>query len=169
MVTVDIDHVGRAAAGGAKQANLLGLQQAARLIRLNRWGGLVAIDLVGAGQDGDALLKAAREGFGGDPEVVFGPLNRFGVLMVSLPWRRTPLEEILNGSRPWPTPESRAIAVVRRLRHAMLSNTSAARLFARCTPQEAEIAGPLVATLGPRAHLRADPAIAPGRCTIEEN
>ena len=169
MVTVDIDHAGKTAAGGAKSANLLGLQHAARLIRLNRWGGLVAIDLVGAGQDGDALLKGARAAFGGDPEVVFGPLNRFGVLMLSLPWRRTPLEEILNGSSGRSTLQTRAIAATRRLRHAMLSNTSAPRLFARCTPQEAEFAAPLVAKLGPRTHLRADPAAAPGRCTIEES
>ena len=174
MVTVDIDHAGKKAAGkmgggGAKTANLLGLQHAARLIRLNRWGGLVAIDLVGAGQDGDALLKTARDAFGGDPDVVFGPLNRFGVLMLSLPWRRTPLDEILNGTKVRGTLETRAIAVVRCLRHAMLSNTSAPRLFARCTPQEAEFATSLVAKLGPRAHLKADPDAAPGRCTIEES
>lgn len=169
MVTVDIDHAGKKAAGGAKAANLLGLQHAARLIRLNRWGGLVAIDLVGAGQDGDALLKTARDAFGGDPEVVFGPLNRFGVLMLSLPWKWMPLGEVLNGSSVRPTLETRAIAVTRRLRHAMLSNTSVPRLFARCTPQEAEIAAPLVAKLGPRAHLRADPEALPDRVTIEES
>lgn len=168
MVTVDIDHAGKKAAGGARSANLLGLQHAARLIRLNRWGGLIAIDLVGAGQDGDPLLKSTRDAFGGDPEVVFGPLNRFGVLMLSLPWRRTPLDDILS-VKGRPTLETRAQAVVRRLRHAMLSNTSAPRLFARCTPQEAEIAAPLVAKLGPRAHLRADPEALPGRCTIEES
>lgn len=168
MVTVDIDHAGKTAAGGAKRANLLGLQQAARLIRLNRWGGLAAIDLIGTGQDGEPLLKAAREAFGGDPEVVFGPLNRFGVLMLSLPWRRTPLDEILNGRDARPTLETRAIAVARALRRAMLSDTAAPRLFVRCTPQEAERAAPLVAKLGPRAHLRADPDALPGRCTIEE-
>ncbi len=169
MVTVDIDHAGKKAAGGAKSANTLGVQHAARLIRLNRWGGLVAIDLIGAGQDGDALLKTVRDAFGGDPDVVFGPLNRFGVLMLSLPWKRTPLDEILKGAKAGLTLETRAIAVVRRLRHAMLSNTSAPRLFARCTPQEAEIAAPLVAKLGPRAHLKADPEAIPGRCTIEES
>lgn len=169
MVTVDIDHAGKKAAGGAKTANLLGLQEAARLIRLNRWGGLVAIDLIGAGQDGDALLKAAREAFGGDPDVVFGPLNRFGVLMLSLPWKRTPLDEILRGSASGLTLETRAIGVVRRLRHAMLSDTSAPRLFARCTPQEADFARPLLDKLGPRAHLRSAPEAVPGHCTIEES
>ena len=168
MVTVDIDHAGKKAAGGAKVANVLGLQHAARLIRLNRWGGLVAIDLVGAGQDAESLMKTARAAFGGDPEIVFGPLNRFGVLMLSLPWRRTPLEEILKGGRGQPGLEARAIAVTRRLRHALLSNTQAPRLFARCTLQEAEFAAALVAKLGPRAHLKADLEALPGRSTIEE-
>jgi Ribonuclease G/E len=167
MIAVDIDHVG-GKAGGAKQANLVGLSEAARLIRLNRWGGLVAVDLVGAGQETEPLMKAARAAFGDDPENVFGPLNRFGVLMLSLPWRLTPLDEVLNAGEGRPTLRTRGIAVARRLRHALLADTRAPRLFARCTPQEAEFAAPLVERLGPRAHLRPDPAVIPGRCTIEE-
>jgi Ribonuclease G/E len=167
LIAVDIDHVG-GKSGGAKQANLLGLAEAARLIRLNRWGGLVAVDLVGAGQEAEPLIRAARAAFGGDPEIVFGPLNRFGVLMLSLPWRETPLDEVLNAGEGRPTLRTRGIAVARRLRHALLTDTRAPRLFARCTPQEAEIAAPLVEKLGPRAHLRPDPQAVPGRCTIEE-
>jgi len=168
MIAVDIDHVG-GRQGGAKQANLVGLAEAARLILLNRWGGLVAVDLVGAGQEAEPLLKAARTAFGGDPEIVFGPLNRFGVLMLSLPWRARPLEEVLNGTDGRPTLPTRGIALARRLRHALLSDTRSPRLIARCTPQEAEFAAPLVEKLGPRAHIRPDPAAIPGRGTIEEN
>jgi Ribonuclease G/E len=171
LIAVDIDHVGRAAggkSGGATQANILGLAEAARLIRLNRWGGLVAVDLVGTGQEAEPLLKAARAAFSDDPEIVFGPLNRFGVLMLSLPWRATPLDEVLNAGEGRPTPRTRGIAIARRLRHALLTDTRAPRLFARCTPQEAEFAAPLVEKLGPRAHLRPDPAALPGRCEIEE-
>ncbi len=167
LIAVDIDSAG-GKSGGARQANLTGLAEAARLIRLNRWGGLVAVDLVGGGQEAEPLIQAARAGFGDDPEIVFGPLNRFGVLMLSLPWRLTPLEEILNGPDGRPTLKTRGIAVVRRLRHALLTDTRSPRLFARCTPQEAEIAGPLVEKLGPRAHLRPDPAATPGRVVIEE-
>jgi Ribonuclease G/E len=167
MVVADIDHVG-GKAGGARQANLTGLAEAARLIRLNRWGGLVAVDLVGAGQEAEPLIKAARAAFGDDPEIVFGPLNRFGVLMLSLPWRRTPLEEVLNGPDGRPSLRTRGVAVARRLRHGLLGDTRSPRLFARCTPQEAEFAAPLVERLGPRAHLRPDPAAIPGRAVIEE-
>lgn len=171
LIAVDIDSAagkGGGKSGGARQANLTGLAEAARLIRLNRWGGLVAVDLIGGGQEAESLIQAARTGFGDDPDIVFGPLNRFGVLMLSLPWRLTPLEEILNGPDGRPSAKTRGIAVARRLRHALLTDTHAPRLFARCTPQEAEIAGPLVEKLGPRAHLRPDPAAVPGRVAIEE-
>jgi Ribonuclease G/E len=171
MVVVDIDHTG-GKQGAAKQANFTGLAEAGRLIRLNRWGGLVAVDLVGSGQEAEPLMKAARTAFGDDPEIVFGPLNRFGVLMLSLPWRRTPLEDVLNGSahdgNGRPTLRTRGIAVARRLRHGLLTDTRSPRLFARCTPQEAEFAAPLVEKLGPRAYLRPDPAAVPGRIVIEE-
>ena len=53
------------------------------MIRLRRWGGLVAVDLIGTGLDGDAVMTAARHAFGGDPDVVFGPVNRFGVLQLA--------------------------------------------------------------------------------------
>lgn len=171
LIAVDIDSAagkGSGKSGGARQANLTGLAEAARLIRLNRWGGLVAIDLIGGGQEAEPLIQAARAGFGDDPDIVFGPLNRFGVLMLSLPWRLTPLEEVLNGADGRPSEMARGIAIVRRLRHALLADTRSPRLFARCTPQEAEIAGPLVEKLGPRAHLRPDPAATPGRVVIEE-
>jgi Ribonuclease G/E len=150
------------------RANRQGLHAAARLIRLKGWGGLVAIDLIGTGQDGDAVMAAAKQAFGGDPDVVFGPVNRFGVLQLALPWRRTPLEEVLNGRDGRRRPEQRAQDAVRSLRHSLLSDTTIARIRLRCAPDEAALAGPLVARLGPRAHLIADPAVAPGAFTREE-
>lgn len=150
------------------RANRQGLHAAARLIRLKGWGGLVAIDLIGTGQDGDAVMAAAKQAFGGDPDVVFGPVNRFGVLQLALPWRRTPLEEVLNGRDGRRRPEQRAQDAVRSLRHSLLSDTTVARIRLRCAPDEAALAGPLVARLGPRAHLIADPAVAPGAFTREE-
>ena len=150
------------------RANRQGLHAAARRIRLKGWGGLVAIDLIGTGQDGDAVMAAAKQAFGGDPDVVFGPVNRFGVLQLALPWRRTPLEEVLNGRDGRRRPEQRAQDAVRSLRHSLLSDTTVARIRLRCAPDEAALAGPLVARLGPRAHLIADPAVAPGAFTREE-
>ena len=151
------------------RANRQGLFAAARLIRLKRWGGLVAIDLIGTGQDGDSAMAAAKQAFGADPEVVFGPVNRFGVLQLALPWRLTPLEEILNGPDGRRRPEQRAQDVARALRLALLSDTTIPRVTACCAPDEARLAAPLVARLGPRAHLVADPACAPGAFDLRED
>ena len=165
LIAVDLDHVpvpGRDAKKGRHRANLEGLRQAARLIRLKSWGGLVAIDLVGSRLDAESLGRAARAAFADDPEAVFGPLNRFGVLQMSLPWRRTPIEERLADRQATP------IATVRRLRLQVLQDTATPRFTARCAPDEAVFAGPLVARLGPRAAIVADPAVRPGRAVIQE-
>ncbi|MBU3972041.1 MAG: RNA-binding protein [Alphaproteobacteria bacterium] len=172
LIAVDLDLApGPGVSFGAQartRANRQGLYEAARLIRLKRWGGLTAIDLIGTGQDGEVVMAAARQAFGGDPEVVFGPVNRFGVLQLALPWRRTPLEEVLNGPDGRRRPEQRAQDIVRSLRAGLLSNTGAPRISLRCAPGDAAHAAPWVAELGPRAHLIADPAIAPGAFTCEE-
>lgn len=172
MIAVDLDlspAPGTAFGAAARtRANQQGLQAAARMIRLKRWGGLVAVDLIGTGQDGDVVLAAAKAAFGGDPDVVFGPVNRFGVLQLALPWRLTPLEEVLNGRDRRRRPEQRAQDGVRSLRHGLLSDTTIPRITLRCAPDEAALAGPLVARLGPRAHLIGDPAIGPGAFILDE-
>ncbi|HST90986.1 MAG TPA: ribonuclease E/G [Brevundimonas sp.] len=172
LIAIDLDLApapGVAFGAAARtRANRQGLHAAARMIRLKRWGGLVAIDLIGAGEDGEAVMAGAKQAFSGDPDVVFGPVNRFGVLQLALPWRLTPLEEILNGPDRRRRPQQRAQDVVRSLRHRLMSDTTTARVSLRCTPDEAVRAGPLVAKLGPRAHLISDPAVAPGAFTWEE-
>jgi len=155
-------------ASARTRANRQGVQAAARMIRLKRWGGLVAIDLIGTGQDGDVVMAAAKEAFGADPDVVFGPVNRFGVLQLALPWRLTPLEEVLNSHDRRRRPEQRAQDAVRSLRHSLLSDTTIPRITLRCAPDEAALAAPWVARLGPRAHLTGDPAIGPGAFIREE-
>ncbi|WP_439476917.1 hypothetical protein [Brevundimonas sp.] len=150
------------------RANRQGLHAAARLIRLKSWGGLVAIDLIGTGQDGDVVMAAAKQAFGGDPDAVFGPVNRFGVLQLALPWRRTPLEEVLNGPDRLRRPGQRAQDIVRGLRFALLSDTTIPRITARAASADVALAAPLVARLGPRAHLEGDPAMAPGAFVIED-
>lgn len=172
LIAVDLDLASApGVAFGAQartRANRQGLQAAARLIRLKRWGGLVAIDLIGTGQDGDAVMTAAKQAFGGDADVVFGPVNRFGVMQLALPWRLTPLEEVLNGPDGRRRPGQRAQDIVRGLRFALLSDTARPRITARAAPEEAAMAAPLVARLGPRAHLEADPAIPPGGYMMED-
>lgn len=172
LVAVDIDYsppAGRDPKQGRAIANREGLRQAARLIELRNWAGLVVIDLVGDGQDGEAQLKAARAVFAHEPQAVFAPVSRFGLLPISLPWRRRPIEEILLGADGRPTVQTRAISLVRRLRRQMLANTAAPRLRIRCAPEEALIAAPLTARLGPRASVLADAAIPAGRGHIEED
>lgn len=166
LVAVDIDHAptaGRDPARDRARANAEGLRQAARLIGLKSLGGLAVVDLVGDGRDGDAQLKAARAAFADRPQAVFGPVSRFGLLQLSLPWTRTPIEEVLA-----PGVRTRAAAVVRRLRRRILTDTASPGFIARCTPEEAAAAEPLAAALGPRARVLADPAVAPGRAHIEE-
>ena len=171
LIAIDMDYApqpGRDVRKGRRQANLAGLHQTARLLRLRRWAGLVAIDLIGTGQDVEAVMTTARAAFGRDPEVVFGPINRFGVIMLSLPWKRAPLEEVFNGREGRLTLETRAIALVRRMKLRMLSDTTVPRFVVRCAPAEAAAAAPLVARLGPRAHIISDPAIAAGCSVVEE-
>lgn len=172
LIAVDLDLVpGPGVAFGAPargRANRQGLFEAARRIRLKRWGGLTAVDLIGTAHDGDQMMKAAKQAFGGDSDVVFGPINRFGVLQLALPWRRTPLEEVLNGPGGRRRPAQRAQDIVRGLNGLLMSDTAAARITLRCRPDEAALAAPLVARLGPRAHLVGDPAVAPGTFVREE-
>ncbi|HYC67017.1 RNA-binding protein [Brevundimonas sp.] len=163
LVAVDIDHAaapGREGRRDKARANRDGLMQAARMIRLKGWGGLVAIDLVGTGHDGAAMLAAARAAFGDDPEIAWGPVNRFGVLMLSLPWRTTPVEERLLGPGDRPTLATRAIDAARRLRLALAQDTATPYLTVRCPPAVAAAVEPLAARLGPRARVKADQALA---------
>lgn len=171
MITVDVDlnahDMGRARP--KDETNRLALHEAARLIRLNRWGGLVAVDLIGAQLDGAMIAKAARSAFGADPAVVIGPVNRFGVLMLSLPWGRTPLEEILYADPRLRRfrPAQAAQEAVRRLRFALLEDTTRARVVLSCGSELAALAAPLVAQLGPRAHLKVDATATAGVFSIE--
>ncbi len=170
LVAVDIDHAAAPGRDGRRdkvRANRDGLTQAARLIRLKSWGGLVAVDLVGTGHDGATMLAAARAAFGNEPGIGYGPVNRFGVLMLSLPWRTTPLEERLNGLDGRPTAETRAIEAVRQLRLALAGDTAVPYLTLSCPPDIAGAVEALAGRLGPRARVKADPALSDG-CEIKE-
>lgn len=167
LIAVDIDHApapGRDPNRGRARANVEGLKQAARLIALKAWGGLVVIDAVGDGRDGDVLSRAMRAAFADAPRAAFGPVSRFGLAQLSLPWSRTPVEEVLDASA-----RTRAQALVRGLRRRLLSDTASPRVVARCMPEEAVIAAPLAARLGPRAAVVADPEAGAGRGRLEED
>lgn len=171
LIAVDIDHAaqpGRDARRGRAEANRRGLEQAARLIRLKGWGGLVAIDLVGTALDPAEVSGLAKTAFAGDGAAV-GPLSRFGLLQLALPWRSRPVEEVLNDGAGRRTPVTLAIHVVRHLRLALLSDTRAPRIFAHCAPETAALVAALAARLGPRAAIRPDPGLVPGRFVISED
>ncbi|HVI33781.1 ribonuclease E/G [Phenylobacterium sp.] len=166
LTAIDIDLGERKGADAkrvTRQANLAALGLAARLLRLKGLGGIVVIDLVGRGHDGNALMSAARAAFGPDnPGVAIGPVGRFGTMELSLPRRVTPLGEILCREDGQISDRTLAQRLIRRL-EAEGAAQPGARLEARCAPGVAEAARPLGALLagriGARFTIKADPAV----------
>lgn len=157
LTAVDID-LGERKGGDAKrvtrQANLAGLKEAARLLRLKGLGGIVVIDLAGRGHDGNALLAAARLAFANDnPGVAFGPISRFGTLELLIPRRTRPLLDRLH--QPDGALSDRALAqrLIRRLESEALSQPGA-RLVGRCAPGVARATAPWMAALVARFGAR---------------
>jgi Ribonuclease G/E len=166
LTAIDVDLGERKGADAkrvTRQANLAALGLAARLLRLKGLGGIVVIDLVGRGHDGQALLAAARAAFAPDnPGVAIGPVGRFGTMELSLPRRVRPLAEILRREDGALSDRTLAQRLIRRLQSEGEAQRGA-RLAARCAPQIAETAAPLLAelaeTLGARFALEPDPAM----------
>lgn len=162
LIAIDVD-VGGAGGGdarrGAGRVNRLALEHGARLLRLKGLGGLVVFDLAGGGQDGPALIEAAKAAFAPDmPGVVFGPVSRFGTLQLTLPWRGRPVAEALNDPDGRPSALTVALRLMRAVeREARLCT----RVRGLCAPEVAEAAKTiepaLVARLGPRFDIQADP------------
>lgn len=173
LTAIDIDLGERKGADAkrvTRQANLAALGLAARLLRLKGLGGIVVIDLVGRGHDGNALMAAARAAFGPDnPGVAIGPVGRFGTMELSLPRRVTPLAETLCREDGQPSDRTLAQRLVRRL-EAEGAAQPGARLEARCAPGVAEAARPLGVRLaeriGARFTIKADPALARERLEV---
>jgi len=145
-----------------RQANLAALGMAARLLRLKGLGGIVVIDLVGRGHDGNALLAAARAAFAPDnPGVAIGPVGRFGTMELSLPRRTQPVLERLCAADGALSDRSLAQRLIRQL-HREAVAASGARLVAVCAPAVAKAAEPLgvllAARIGARFAIRADSA-----------
>jgi Ribonuclease G/E len=166
LTAVDIDLGERKGADAkrvTRQANLAALGVTARLLRLKGLGGIVVVDLVGRGHDGQALLAAARTAFAADnPGVAIGPVGRFGTMELSLPRRIQPVGEVLTGVGGALTDRTLALRLIRRLQSEGEAQRGA-RLAVRCAPAVAEIAAPLVEelaqTLGARFALDPDPAV----------
>jgi hypothetical protein len=156
LTAVDVDFAD--AQGGdvraARRLNHLALAEAARRLRLSALGGLVVIDLIGAGLDGEAVRAAARDVFAPDqPGVVVGPVSRFGVLELARPWRERPVREALNEPDGRPTALTAALSLIRAIERAAAADPGA-RLLARCAPEVALAAEPYAARLAGRIGAR---------------
>lgn len=160
-IDVDLsDRKGGDAKRVTRQANLAALGMAARLLRLKGLGGIVVIDLVGRGHDGNALLAAARAAFAPDnPGVAIGPVGRFGTMELSLPRRTQPLLERLCRADGSLSDRTLAQRLIRGLQ-AEGEAQPGARLTATCAPAVAQAAAPLAglltAKLGARFVIKAD-------------
>jgi len=173
LTAIDVDLGERKGADAkrvTRQANLAALGVAARLLRLKGLGGIVVVDLVGRGHDGQALLAAARTAFAPDnPGVAIGPVGRFGTMELSLPRRVRPLAEILTREDGALSDRSLALRLIRRLQSEGEAQRGV-RLIARCAPLIAESAAPLLAqlseALGARFALEADPVMPRDRIEV---
>ncbi|MEI9890909.1 MAG: ribonuclease E/G [Caulobacteraceae bacterium] len=167
LVAVDIDlgsGGGRDAKRAARQANLGALAELGRLLRLKSLGGLVVIDLVGRGHDGQALTHAAQSAFAADqPGVAIGPITKFGTLELALPRRYRPVREILCGADGRLSAESLALRLVRAIERQAVAEPGA-RLRVICAPEvAAAAAGPaavLAGIVGARFEVVPDAALA---------
>lgn len=165
LVAIDVDlgeRKGQDAKRVTRQANLAALAEAGRLLRLKSLGGLVVIDLVGRGHDGNAIMAAARAAFAPDnPGVAIGPVGRFGTMELTVPRRTPPVAEILADARGQLTDRTLALRLL-RLIDSEAQVHRGARLTAACAPAIAGAAEPLVpelaAKIGARFILRPEPS-----------
>jgi Ribonuclease G/E len=164
LVAIDVDlgeRKGQDAKRITRQANLAALAVAARLLRLKGLGGIVVIDLVGRGHDGNALMTAARAAFAPDnPGVAIGPVGRFGTMEMSIPRRGRSMREILLDPSGAPSDVTLALRLIRRTETAA-SEDRGARLIAAAAPSVIALAEPLAerlrARIGARLTLRSEP------------
>lgn len=173
LTAIDVDlgeQKGADAKRVARRANLAALAESARLLRLKGLGGLVILDLVGRGHDGNALMAAARLAFGPDnPGVAIGPVGRFGTMELSIPRRARSALERLRRADGALSDRTLAQRLIRRLETEGLAQPGA-RLTATCAPDVAKAAEPLArqlaAKLGARFQITSDPARARERLDV---
>jgi Ribonuclease G/E len=169
LTSIDVDlgaGGGRDAKRAARQANLAAIAEAARLLRLKAIAGLVVIDLVGQGHDGQALSRMAQTAFAPDqPGLVIGPVTRFGTLDLAVPRRHRPIKDILCGAGQTPSALTRGLALLRAIEREARA-LPGGRLDARAAPETAAAAQThaehLRGRIGARFQIVADPALAVG-------
>lgn len=171
LISVDIDfrpQPGRDGRKAREAVNWAGLNHAARLLRLKSWGGLIVVDLVGTNLHGETLTKTTKTAFAHTPGAVVGPLSRFGLLQLSLPWGLRPIDDRLGLRAGGMDLESRALRLVRLMRQALLTDSHIARLVIHACAEEVAAAAPYIEALGPRASIATDPALGAGQSIIKD-
>lgn len=170
LVAVDVDLGASVVLGrkAAARANREALEVSARVLRLKGLGGIVAVDLVGQGHDGGALSALAKIMFAPDgPGVAIGPISRFGVLELALPWRTRPVSQILLDADGRASAQTTALRLLRAVERAAGPGQT---VEAICAPDAAayamRYAPDLVAKIGARFSIRGDPARDRGRFEV---
>ncbi len=158
LTAVDVDWAGEAgvARRRAAGANLVAIDETARLVRLKGLGGTLVIDLVGFPGGDDALRQRARQAFAPDGQgVTVLPVSRLGLLQVARPHRERPIAELLLGPDGALSARSHAQRLVRALEREGRADPGA-RLVVACAPEVAEALAPLATQLGPRYGVKAE-------------
>ncbi len=155
LVAVDVD-MGTSAGPddrtSATRTNQIAITETARLLRLKGLGGLIVIDLAGKGHNGPVLMESVKAAFAPDqPGVAVGPISKFGVLEMTVPWRASPAAERLLGSDGRPEPETAALQMIREIEREALPGRHVVAHCARDVAIEARrLAADLVLRIGPR-------------------
>ena len=165
LTAIDVD-VGERGGGDAprslRQTNLAAIEVGARLLRLKGLGGLVVFDLAGEGHNGPAITAAAKAAFAADaPGVSLGPISRFGLFELALPWRITPLAERLLDEDGQISAMTAALSLLRAIEREGRANPGA-RLTASCAPEVGEAAKPYLPALSGRIGARFSLDVRPG-------
>jgi hypothetical protein len=155
LVAVDVDmgtSAGQDDRTSATRTNQIAITETARLLRLKGLGGLIIIDLAGKGHNGPVLMESVKAAFATDqPGVAVGPISKFGVLEMTVPWRATPVAERLLAPDGRPDPETAALQLIREIERDALPGR---HVEAICAPEVAvearRLAAELVQRIGPR-------------------
>jgi Ribonuclease G/E len=166
LTAVDVDlgaGGGRDAKRAARQINLAAIAETGRLLRLKAIGGLVVIDLVGRGHDGQAMAQAAQTAFAADqPGVIVGPITKFGTLELALPRRWRPVRDALCDDLGRLSAATLALRLARAMEREGRADPGG-RILARCSAEIADAAkvhiSLLTGTLGARFEVMADASL----------
>jgi Ribonuclease G/E len=151
LTAIDLDWSGSGSGAARMKANLEGLANAARLLRLKGLGGTAVIDLIGfPGREAGALLAEARRLLEPDgPGVTVLPVSRLGLLQLARPHRETPTAELLSAADGRLSARSVAQRLARALEREGRADPGA-RLTAAASSEVAAELSRLLPMLGPR-------------------